>query len=90
MKPQVPQVTRIQKGSKTVYMANGKVLRNSTKEYKYALFGLLDVEWNPETRKQEASPLHWNLVGFGNNPTNLVNSWKNIFHCIEFGIATIE
>jgi hypothetical protein len=88
--PAPPQVIKEQNGKKIVYSADGKVLRNSTKDYNYALFGLLNTEWNPETRQKEASPLHWNLVGFGNDPIYMVWHWRNIFHCIQFAVVNIS
>lgn len=87
----IPQVTKTQKGKKTVYTSNGNILRTSTRDYKYALFGLLHSRYNSETRQWEDVPEgYWRIVGFGNNAYNLISSWKTIFHCERFEVVTIQ
>ena len=85
-----PQVTKAIKGKKTIYTANGVTLRTSTRDYKFALFGLCHHKYNPTTCKVEEVPAEWRIIGFGNNATNLLNSWKNIFHADAYEIVTIQ
>jgi hypothetical protein len=87
----IPQVIKTQKGKKTVYISNGTILRTSTRDYKYALFGLIHSCFNHETRQWDEIPEgEWRLVGFGNNAQNLVNSWKSIFRCERFEVVTVQ
>lgn len=87
----IPTVTKTPKGNKVVYAADGGViLRTSTRDYKYVLFGLCNTYFNTETKKTEEGPDEWRFVGMGNNAQNLVNSWKSIWHCSKFEVVTIN
>jgi hypothetical protein len=86
-----PEVTKTKKGDKTIYAADGKVIRTSKRDYKFALFGLCKTQYNSETRQwKELEEGEWRFVGLGNNAQNLLNSWKNIFRCQRFHIETIK
>jgi hypothetical protein len=79
-----PQVFKTQRNGKTIYTFNGQVARNSKRDYKYALVG------QPRKALGATGDGDWQVIGFGNNAQNLVNSWKSIkWHC-ELKVLEIE
>ena len=58
------------KNGKIQYVYDGVVKRNSKRDYKYALMAV---------SKGEHSSGHPFLVGLGNNPQTMRNSWSSIY-----------
>jgi len=71
----------LQNNGKTIYSYNGKIVRASKRDYKYALL-FLAKECMGATRDSE----DWRVVGLGNNPQSLRSSWSSIYH---YGILQV-
>ena len=87
----VPVVTMTKTADRYVYTSQGNVLRTSKRIYKHALFGLSRQIYDPATKSYTDVPKGvWACVGFGNNPSTLVNSWKNIVHYEKLVVADVK
>ena len=71
----------VQENGKVLYSYNGKIVRNSKRDYKYALL-FMAKECMGATGDDE----DWRVVGFGNNPSSLRSSWASIYH---YGILQV-
>ena len=91
MAPKISPVTKAQKGGKTIYNWEGKILRTSKRDYKYVLFGLCMSKYMPEKREYVDIPDgEWRCIGFGNDAKRLVSSWKGIFRAAKYEVVTIQ
>lgn len=76
------QVTKQQqRNGKIVYSYEGKTIRTSKRDYKYAL--LFKAKKNMGAVRDSEQ---WRVVGLGNNPATLRNSWQRIYH---YGILMV-
>ena len=57
----------------------------SKKEYKYAL-----VFFAKKEKGAGCDGLHWRPVALGNNPKNMVNSWKSIYFYGDLEVIEIR
>lgn len=64
----------LQLNGKTIYSYNGKVVRISKRDYKYALL-FIPKKCMGATDDGE----YWQVIGFGNNPQTLRSSWQSIY-----------
>lgn len=71
----------IQNNGKTIYSHNGKIVRTSKRDYKYALLFLAKACMGAVSDAED-----WKVVGFGNNPKTLRSSWQSIFN---YGILQV-
>jgi hypothetical protein len=71
----------LQNNGKTIYSHNGKIVRTSKRDYKYALL-FFAKECMGASRDSE----DWRVVGLGNNPQTLRSSWSSIY---RYGILQI-
>lgn len=64
-----------QLNGKIIYSHGNKIVRTSKRDYKYALL-FLAKECMGATGDDE----DWRVIGFGNNPHTLRNSWQSMYH----------
>lgn len=70
---------------KTIYSYDGKIVRTSKRDYKYALL-FQAKRCMGATNDDEG----WRVIGFGNDAKNLRNSWQSIFqHGILMVVAIV-
>jgi hypothetical protein len=79
------QVFKAEKNGKTIYSHDGKIIRTSKRDYKYALL-FQAKKCMGATKDAEG----WRVVGFGNNPKSLRSSWQSIYgHGILMVVAIL-
>ena len=59
--------------------------KKSKKEYKYAL-----IFWALKSKGAGSDSLHWRPIAMGNNPKNMVNSWKGLYSHGDLKIIEIR
>lgn len=75
----------VQLNGKTIYSHNGKIVRTSKRDYKYALL-FMAKQCMGATGDDE----DWRVIGFGNNPQSLRSSWQSIYqHGILMVVAIL-
>lgn len=76
------QVTKQQqRNGKIVYYLNGKGIRLSKHDYKYALLYKAKKSMGAVRDSEQ-----WRVVGLGNNPASLRSLWQQIYH---YGILMV-
>lgn len=71
----------LQNNGMIVYSHNGKIVRNSKKDYKYALLFMAKKCMGAHGDDED-----FRVVGFGNNPHTLRTSWQRIF---SYGVLQV-
>jgi len=77
------QVIKSENNGKFIYSFNGKVFRNSKRDYR---FGLMFKSVKSMGGSVDGD---FYLVALGNNANNLVSSWKHIYHYGELKVVEI-
>lgn len=67
-------MTKTEKKGKYIYTFDGRVFRNSKRDYKYVLF------FKTVKAKGALEDGVYYPIALGNNPSTMVSSWKSIFH----------
>lgn len=76
-------VTKTQTSKGYRYEYNGKVIRNSKRDYKYALLG------TPKKALGATGDGETFVIGLGNNTKSLVSSWSGIMPSAERQVVEI-
>lgn len=77
------KLIKTEKKGKFIYTFNGRVFRNSKRDYKYVLF------FRPVKAMGAAEDGEFYPIALGNNPSTMVSSWKSIYDHGELKVKEI-
>lgn len=79
-------ITKTIKGDKFIYTFNGKVVRTSKRDYKYACVATYRAAKGANEKYEGLS----DVISLGNNPTSTYNSYAKFYHHADLEVVEIQ